>query len=250
MSYKSSYTGAQIDTSVAVVVNIPKSKSVLGSDSNGNIVDASTPFKAPTSGYFGTTNDYGYDLPGRSFVKAAVTWASDNTGNASNRNWEAGVNGYAAGAWHLANSSANDTFPNDAWRFVVTSGGSCYNTTGTYGTISDIKLKENIVDAREYLSDLLKVRVVNYSLKSEAADHATKLGVIAQEVEQIFPNIVEETEDIIVERSTNENGEIVENYVFAGTTTKAVKYSVFVPMLIKAIQELKAELDALKGATP
>jgi hypothetical protein len=32
-----------------------------------------------------------------------------------------------------------------------------------------------------------------------------------------------------------------------GTTTKSVKYSVFVPMLIKAIQELKAEVDALKS---
>ena len=40
-----------------------------------------------------------------------------------------------------------------------------------------------------------------------------------------------------------------------GTTTKSVKYSVFVPMLIKAVQELNAkvevqaaEIAALKGA--
>ena len=32
-----------------------------------------------------------------------------------------------------------------------------------------------------------------------------------------------------------------------GTTTKSVKYSIFIPMLIKAIQELKAELDELKS---
>ena len=35
-----------------------------------------------------------------------------------------------------------------------------------------------------------------------------------------------------------------------GTTTKSVKYSVFVPILIKAIQELKAEFDAYKASHP
>jgi hypothetical protein len=35
-----------------------------------------------------------------------------------------------------------------------------------------------------------------------------------------------------------------------GTVTKSVKYSVFVPMLIKAMQELKAEFDAYKASHP
>jgi hypothetical protein len=35
-----------------------------------------------------------------------------------------------------------------------------------------------------------------------------------------------------------------------GTVTKEVKYSVFVPILVKAIQELKAEFDAYKASHP
>ena len=118
-------------------------------------------------------------------------------------------------------------------RFQVSNAGSCYNTTGTYGTISDINVKENVIPAPNYLNKLLQVEVVKYSLKEEHSDVPTKLGVVAQQVEQIFPNIVEQT------NSSNEDGDLV--------PTKAVKYSVFVPMLIKAIQELKAELDTVKA---
>jgi hypothetical protein len=124
----------------------------------------------------------------------------------------------------------------------VTQGGATYNTTGTYGTISDIRIKENIQDSRGYLEDLCKVRVVKYSLKADAKTAPDKLGVIAQELEQIFPNMIEDRPDVVNGRET------------PGTTTKTVKYSVFVPMLIKAMQEqqamidqLKAEVAALKG---
>jgi hypothetical protein len=117
-------------------------------------------------------------------------------------------------------------------RFLVSQAGSCFNITGTYGTISDIKVKENIEDARNYLDDLCKVRIVKYSLKADAKESADKLGVIAQELEQIFPNMIEEQPDVI-------DGKEV-----ADTTTKSVKYSVFVPMLIKAIQEQQAIIQS------
>jgi hypothetical protein len=120
-------------------------------------------------------------------------------------------------------------------RFYVTQAGATYNTTGTYGTISDIKIKENIQDSRGYLDDLCKVRIVKYSLKADAKSVPDKLGVIAQELEQIFPNMIEEQPDVV-------NGKEV-----LDTTTKTVKYSVFVPMLIKALQEQQAIIESLKA---
>jgi len=111
----------------------------------------------------------------------------------------------------------------------VTADGDLYNLNGTYGTISDLRVKENIVDARNYTEDLMKLRVVKYSLKKDQEIAPTKLGFIAQEVEQVFPAMVE----------TQETAEIKD--------LKSIKMSVLIPMLVKTIQELKKEIDTLKG---
>jgi len=110
--------------------------------------------------------------------------------------------------------------------------GNITNTNNSYGAISDMKLKENIVDATPKLEKLCQIRVVNYNLKSDIGyERHKQIGVIAQELQQIFPAMIEETNDKDVEGND------------LGTTTKSVKYSVFVPMLIKSIQELKAIND-------
>lgn len=117
--------------------------------------------------------------------------------------------------------------------FRVLDSGNAQNTNNSYGGTSDIKLKENIVDATPKLADLCKVKVRHYNFKSKPDEK--QIGVVAQELEEVFAGLVEETAD--KDKDGND----------LGTTTKSVKYSVFVPMLIKAIQELKAELDATKA---
>ena len=119
---------------------------------------------------------------------------------------------------------------NASGQFKVLDSGNAQNTNNSYGAISDVKLKENIVDATPKLERLNQVRVVNYNL---IGSEQKQLGVIAQELEQIFPGMVEETADKDMEGND------------LGTTTKAVKYSVFVPMLIKAIQEQQALITTL-----
>jgi hypothetical protein len=118
-------------------------------------------------------------------------------------------------------------------RFIVQDSGNVQNINNSYGAISDIKLKENIVDATPKLADLCKVKVRQYNLKSDP-DHK-QIGVIAQELEEVFSGLVEEQKD-----QDREGKDL-------GTTTKSVKYSVFVPMLIKAIQEQQAIITDLKA---
>jgi len=117
-------------------------------------------------------------------------------------------------------------------RFIVYANGNVANRNNSYGGISDAKLKENIVEATPKLDKLNQVRVVNFNMIGETHK---QIGVVAQELEQIFPGMVEESPD-----RDKEGNDL-------GTTTKSVKYSVFVPMLIKAIQEQQAIIDELKA---
>jgi len=116
----------------------------------------------------------------------------------------------------------------------VSGNGDFKNATGVYGTLSDIKLKENIVDTTPKLDKLIQVRVVNYNLKAETGQVAHKqLGFVAQELEQVFPGLVEDSPD-----KDNDGNSL-------GTVTKTVKLSVFIPMLVKAIQEQQALIISL-----
>ena len=90
----------------------------------------------------------------------------------------------------------------------------------------------------------MKVKIRNYNL---IGDDKKQIGVIAQELEDVFPNMIDESIDFEDKEITDEEGNVSTEKIDLGTTTKSVKYSVFVPMLIKAIQELKADNDSLKA---
>jgi hypothetical protein len=155
-----------------------------------------------------------------------------------------------------------------AYKFRIADSGNVTNTNNSYGAISDAKLKENIVDATPKLADLMQVKVRSYNLKSDPLHK--QLGVIAQELEAVFPGLVDESPDYEQQTKTREvevpavtevrdnDGNITTEAVEAttqteeyteqvalGTITKSVKYSVFVPMLIKAMQEQQALITQL-----
>jgi hypothetical protein len=98
------------------------------------------------------------------------------------------------------------------------------NSATSYVTSSDARLKENIVDAPAGNIDAIRVR--SFDWKADGS-HQT-YGMVAQELVDVAPEAVSqgETEDDMW----------------------GVDYSKLVPMMIKEIQDLKAEVAALKGA--
>ena len=140
-------------------------------------------------------------------------------------NWGMGVTSGNAFSWSDGGGTQ---------KMFINSSGQAYNQSGTWGTISDEKVKENIVDASPKLDDLLRLQVRNFNL-IEDKNKTKLLGFVAQEIEQIFPGMVEDTED------HDEHGNDL------GTVTKTVKTTVLVPMLVKALQELSAKNDALEA---
>jgi hypothetical protein len=103
------------------------------------------------------------------------------------------------------------------------------NVTAFYS--SDERLKDNVQVITNALAKVLQIRGVEFDWNNltEPEDgyfvRKHDIGVIAQEVEKVLPEVV----------AIRENG------------IKAVKYDRIIPLLIEAIKELKAEVDALKG---
>jgi hypothetical protein len=112
-------------------------------------------------------------------------------------------------------------------RIIIYGNGNIQNSNNSYGQISDENLKENIVDATPKLEDIKKLKVKNFNYKGE---NYKQIGMIAQDVEKIFPSLVEE----VIDPETKEKH-------------KSLKYSVFVPMLIKSIQELEKRVQELEN---
>ena len=124
-------------------------------------------------------------------------------------------------------------------RFVVaeTAGGNplitVYNklyvsgeieATGNITAYSDISLKENIEVIPDALSKVLQIRGVSFDRK-DIDDSPRFVGVIAQEVEEVLPEVI----------SINDDG------------IKSVAYANMVALLIEAVKELKQEINELKG---
>lgn len=121
-------------------------------------------------------------------------------------------------------------------KFIVYWDGDVANVNNSYGTYSDIKIKENIQDAGDhYLDDLMKARVRKYSLKENQSPDPTHIGMIAQELEEVFPGLVSEKEEMDSEGNAT------------GETIKTIKMSVFVPILIKSLQTLTKRVEALEN---
>jgi hypothetical protein len=189
------------------------------------------------------------DMPGRLVFSTTADGASSSTERMRIRNtgqvdvFGAANTGFYVRTAGAANSSdalivgtysATDT-TNGTASFIVRPNGNIENTNNSYGAISDIKLKENIVDANSQWDDLKALQVRNYNFKPETNQQThTQIGLVAQEAELVSPGLVSESPD----RDAEGNG--------LGTVTKSVNYSVLYMKAVKALQEAMERIETLE----
>jgi hypothetical protein len=125
-----------------------------------------------------------------------------------------------------------------AQRIAIYTNGNVANTNNSYGSLSDIKLKQDIVDASSQWDDIKAIKVRKYRFK-DTPDAPLQIGVVAQEIEQISAGLVIDHQDEI----RDENGKVTG---FSDTITKSVKYSVLYMKAIKALQEAMERIETLE----
>lgn len=143
--------------------------------------------------------------------------------------------------------------------FLVFTNGNVQNTNNSYDQISDVKLKENIVDANSQWDDIKGVQIRNFNFKEETGHQThTQIGVVAQELETVSPGLVYETPDreTVQVPVLDENGEavldengqavVITEERDAGTVTKAVHTSVLYMKAVKALQEAQTRIETLE----
>jgi hypothetical protein len=94
-------------------------------------------------------------------------------------------------------------------------------TSVDYNSVSDISLKENIKPLENSLDKVCQLQGVSFDWKK---DKTSTIGLIAQEVEKIYPELVGNSGDI-----------------------KTISYNNLVAVLIEAVKELKSEIEELKS---
>jgi hypothetical protein len=104
------------------------------------------------------------------------------------------------------------------------------NTATSYVTTSDYRLKENVQPMVGALDKVAQLKPCTYTWKSDGSDSQ---GFIAHELQSVVPDCVTGEKDAV-----NEDGSI---------KPQGIDTSFLVATLTAAIQELKAELDALKA---
>ena len=126
----------------------------------------------------------------------------------------------------------------------LVNGGNIY-ATYFYGTViapSDSNIKTNIQDARNYIDDISKLRIITFDYLSNYGG-SNNIGLIAQEVREIFPEIVGSNDGIL---NINYNG--LTSIILSGvqvTQSSLIGYKTALESLEDKYQKQQAQIDFL-----
>ena len=161
------------------------------------------------------------------------TTGGDNTaiGRGAGNSVGSGVNNTCVGFGALPSSGSASN--------VITLGNSSVGTlrcqVQTISSLSDKRDKTNIVDIEDGLDliNLLKPRKFKWAMRTPSAnDGSTHLGFIAQEIDEAIGD-----KNDYIHAISKDNPDKLE-----------AAYGTFLPIMVKAIQELSAKVTALEAA--
>jgi|LakMenEpi03Aug12_release.lakeMendotaPanAssembly.Ray.scaffolds.fasta_scaffold112825_2 hypothetical protein len=156
-----------------------------------------------------------------------------------------GLTGQACGGFDYRNPAGNVFWQNPVdetnW-YLADADFSAYvylgqNFTG-WTFASDRRLKDNIADVQYGLNAVMQMQPRSFTMKSSGKQ---TIGFIAQELHDVVPEAVSGQEIEFSDTDTNTE---------RAQKTMGVSKELLIPVLVKAIQELKSEFDAYKASHP
>jgi hypothetical protein len=168
-----------------------------------------------------------------------LTMQVPSGGNA--RLWQTvtGTRQWSTGVMTSSGKYQIDDQTTPATRFVIDTNGNTYNTTGSWVTLSDARLKTDIVPYERGLAAVRQLNPVAFRFNGRspmagAGENALRYGLIADDVQLVMPEICGST-DIVL---TGE--EIL-------TTVATLEPGQMIYALINAVKELATKVDALEA---
>lgn len=178
-----------------------------------------------------TYTDYGFRIIRQNAGPNADTYLTNRgTGNVIVESAEAGQ--------VLINTSSVTRLTITSGGNLILAGGNAQKAAGTtWSNPSDVRIKKNIRDYQKGLNSLMQVRVREweYNGKAGTVNDSKNIGVVADEIENVLPDTVS-----IYTAKLNEGDE-------NDSQIKKFDASEVTWLLVKSLQELKAENDSLKS---
>ena len=236
-----------------------------------------------TSGYarFSNSGSYvGVDATNYEFTTSTNTWIQVLTNSHASAPWGT----YMDYSNDDPDGSGNLFFLADdssASRIKISSDGDVLNHDGTYTSISDERVKQDIRDTNSQWDDIKALKIKNFRRKDDVRQYGDEaweqIGLIAQEVEKVCPKLIKTYDPDIHDIASSSDFGTVEDdldraatYYEEGDTipdgkkvgdaktyrkkvkevkekVKAVKYSILHMKAVKALQEAMTRIETLEA---
>jgi hypothetical protein len=190
----------------------------------------------PNNGGLGDISYININTSTNAYAQPKVIFAS-NTSSSASTNGEIRIHQEQSAhanyrAYVYTQSSSNTQV------FRVMGDGDVENANNSYGSTSDLKLKQDITEARSYWDNFKALQFKRFRFKKDVAEDENagyRFGLIAQDVESIFPSLVKDNTDLDLDGTPTD------------TVTKSIKYSVLSQIGLRVVQELQTRLEAAEA---